>query len=79
MFLLSVPHLYTADPPPSRPSQFLNAIKEHNFIVDASYGHICEFKDGLKSIDVSNNFKAEYKISPSKSKVVSKAKKISKE
>ncbi len=60
-------------------SNYLNTIKEHNFIVDASYGHICEFKNGLKSIDINNNFKAEYKISPSKSKVVSKLKKLSKE
>ena len=50
---------------------YLNTIKAHNFIVDASYGHICEFSDGLKSIDIENNFNPSYKISDSKKKVVS--------
>ena len=36
----------------------------------ASYGHFREFKDGLKSIDIENNFKPTYKISPSKMKYV---------
>ena len=38
----------------SKISSYLNTIKEHSFVVDASYGHICEFKDGLKSIDINN-------------------------
>ena len=36
----------------------------------ASYGHFREFKDGMKSIDIQNNFKPTYKISPSKMKYV---------
>jgi len=36
----------------------------------ASYGHFREFKDGLKSIDMDNNFQPTYKISPAKMKYV---------
>ena len=36
----------------------------------ASYGHFREFKDGLKSIDMGNNFHPTYKISPAKMKYV---------
>ena len=36
----------------------------------ASYGHFREFKDGLKSIDMDNNFHPTYKISPAKMKYV---------
>ena len=36
----------------------------------ASYGHFREFKDGLKSIDMDNNFHPTYKISPTKMKYV---------
>ena len=36
----------------------------------ASYGHFREFKDGLKSIDMENNFHPTYKISPAKMKYV---------
>ena len=36
----------------------------------ASYGHFREFKDGLKSIDMENNFNPTYKISPAKMKYV---------
>ena len=36
----------------------------------ASYGHFREFKDGLKSIDIENNFHPTYKISPAKMKYV---------
>ena len=36
----------------------------------ASYGHFREFKDGLKSIDIENNFHPTYKISPTKMKYV---------
>jgi DNA topoisomerase-1 len=53
-------------------SKYLNSISENTFIVEASFGHICEFKDGLKSIDVDNKYKPIFKISSSKIKVVSK-------
>ena len=48
---------------------YLNTISEHSFIVEASYGHICEFADGLKSIQVKNQYKPKYKISESKKKM----------
>ena len=57
-------------------SKFLNTIKGHRFRVEASFGHIRDFKNGLKSIDTKNNFKPTYKISPSKKKVVSFLKSI---
>ena len=38
----------------------LNTITGHTFIVEASYGHIRYFKDGLKSIDISNKFTPTY-------------------
>ena len=31
-------------------SEYLNTISGHNFIVDASFGHVRYFKNGLKSI-----------------------------
>ena len=45
---------------------YLNTLKNHKFIVDASYGHLFEFKNGLKSIDIGNNFRAQYEIVKSK-------------
>ena len=51
-------------------SGYLNSIPGHTFIVDASFGHIRYFKNGLKSIDIDNNFKATYDIISSKRKVV---------
>ncbi len=36
----------------------------------ASYGHIREFKDGLKSFDVQNGFKPSYKLMLSKKKYI---------
>ena len=33
-------------------SGYLNTILGHNFIVDASFGHIRYFKNGLESIDI---------------------------
>lgn len=41
-----------------------------NTICKASFGHILDLKKGLGSIDVNNNFKPEYDIIPSKSKVI---------
>ena len=50
----------------------LGTIKGHTFIVEASYGHIRYFKNGLKSIDISNNYKPTYSIIKDKLKVVKK-------
>ena len=36
----------------------------------ASYGHIREFANGLKSIDYNNHYKSTYKISANKQKYV---------
>ncbi len=49
---------------------FLNTIPNHSFIVEASCGHIRYFKNGLKSIDISNNFKPTYDIIKTKKDVV---------
>lgn len=54
--------------------KFLNSISGHEFIVEASYGHIRYFKDGLNSIDVANRFNPEYAIIDSKKKVVQRLK-----
>ena len=59
-------------------SGYLNTIPGHTFIVDASFGHIRYFKDGLKSIDIDNNFKATYDVISSKKKVVKNLKDIAK-
>ena len=57
---------------------FLNTIKGHSFIVEASFGHIRYFSDGLKSIDISNNFKPSYSITSDKKKVVKNLKTLKK-
>jgi len=44
----------------------------------ASYGHITEL-DGLKSIDIENNFKATFKIANGKNQQVSKIKNMLKD
>uniref|UniRef100_A0A6C0JF09 DNA topoisomerase n=1 Tax=viral metagenome TaxID=1070528 RepID=A0A6C0JF09_9ZZZZ len=49
---------------------FLNSIKNHTFIVDASFGHIRYFSKGLKSIDTNNKFNPTYSIISTKNKVV---------
>ena len=50
----------------------LGTIKGHTFIVEASYGHIRYFKNGLKSIDIANNYTPTYSIIKDKLKVVKK-------
>jgi len=50
--------------------QFLNTLPGHTFIVDASFGHIRYFANGLKSIDIDNNFTPTYAIVKNKTKVV---------
>ena len=49
---------------------YLNKNKKDTFIVKASYGHIAYFKNGLKSIDINNNFTPTYAILKDKKKVV---------
>lgn len=56
--------------------KFLNTIDGHSFIVEASFGHISYFSNGLKSIDTLNNFKPTYSIIKTKSKVVKNLKDI---
>ena len=34
----------------------------------ASFGHIRKFENGLKSIDIQNNFYPRYKLDPSKAR-----------
>jgi len=36
----------------------------------ASFGHIRELADGLKGIDINNDFKPTFRLSPSKSKYI---------
>ena len=36
----------------------------------ASFGHIRDIKDGLKGIDVQNNFKPTFRLLPTKSKFI---------
>lgn len=55
-------------------SKYLNTIDDNEFIVEATYGHFRDFKDGLKSIDINNDFKPTYSIKPTSHKRVSKFK-----
>ncbi len=57
-------------------ASYLNTISGHNFTVEASFGHIRYFEDGLKSIDVNNNFKPTYSVLEDKKKVVAKLKSL---
>ena len=58
--------------------KILESIKGHSFIVEASYGHIRYFKEGLKSIDITNNFTPTYSIIKDKLQVVKKLKQLAK-
>ena len=60
----------------SKIQQFLNTINGHSFIVEASFGHIRYFANGLKSIDVNNNFEPTYSVTKDKSKVVKNLKQL---
>tara|TARA_B100000925_G_scaffold212359_1_gene162080 strand:- start:196 stop:2502 length:2307 start_codon:yes stop_codon:yes gene_type:complete len=60
----------------SKIQQFLNTIDGHSFIVEASFGHIRYFANGLKSIDVNNNFEPTYSVTKDKSKVVKNLKQL---
>jgi DNA topoisomerase-1 len=50
-----------------------------NYIVKSSFGHIRDLDKGDSAIDIENNFKPNYIISPDKAKVVSELKKLAKE
>lgn len=54
--------------------QFLNSISGHSFIVEASYGHIRYFANGITSINISNDFNPTYSIIKDKNKVVKRLK-----
>ena len=58
--------------------KILDTIKGHSFIVEASYGHIRYFKDGLKSIDIQNKFTPTYSIIADKLEVVKKLQRLAK-
>ncbi len=45
-----------------------------DFVVKSSYGHVRDLDKGSSAVDVENNFKPRYKISPEKSKVVKELK-----
>lgn len=57
---------------------YLNKVKGHEFIVEASFGHIRYFENGLKSIDIDNGYKPTYAITKEKQKVVSKLRSLQK-
>jgi DNA topoisomerase-1 len=50
-----------------------------DFTVKSSYGHVRDLQKGDKAIDIENNFKPTYEISPDKKEVVKELKKLSKE
>lgn len=50
-----------------------------DFTVKSSYGHVRDLQKGDKAIDIQNNFKPTYEISPDKKEVVKELKKLSKE
>jgi DNA topoisomerase-1 len=54
---------------------YLNSINGHNFTVAASMGHIRKFSNGLNSIDINNDYNAQYSIIGGKSNVVKDLKK----
>lgn len=56
-------------------SQYLGS----DYIVKASFGHVQDLDKATLSIDVENNFKPFYKVSPDKTKVVKELKSIAKD
>ena len=50
-----------------------------DFTVKSSYGHVRDLQKGDKAIDIENNFKPTYEISPDKKEVVKELKKLAKE
>ena len=59
-------------------SEYLNTISSHDFIVDASFGHVRYFKNGLKSIDFNNNYNPTYDVMSKSRKVIINLNKIKK-
>jgi DNA topoisomerase-1 len=57
----------------------INEYLGDNYIVKASFGHVMDLDKKTLSIDVENNFKPNYIVSPDKSKVVNELKKLTKE
>ena len=57
----------------------INEYLGDNYIVKASFGHVMDLDKKTISIDVENNFKPNYIVSPDKSKVVNELKKLTKE
>ena len=57
-------------------SEYLNTINGHSFIVDASFGHVRYFKNGLKSIDFDKNYNPTYTVMNKSKKVINNLKKI---
>lgn len=49
-----------------------------DFTVKSSYGHIRDLDKGTNGVDIENNFKPNYVISPDKYKVVKELKEYSK-
>ena len=49
-----------------------------NYIIEASVGHICDLSKKDMGIDIENDFKTTYEVSPDSKKVVSNLKKIMK-
>jgi DNA topoisomerase-1 len=57
----------------------INEYLGDNYIVKASFGHVMDLDKKTISIDIENNFKPNYIVSPDKSKVVNELKKLTKE
>jgi DNA topoisomerase-1 len=50
-----------------------------DYIVKSSYGHVRDLAKKDKAIDIENDFKPKYEISPDKKKIVTELKKLAKE
>ena len=57
----------------------INEYLGSDYIVKASFGHVQDLDKKTLSIDVQNNFKPLYIVSPDKSKVVKELKDLKKE
>lgn len=57
----------------------INEYLGNEYIVKASFGHVQDLDKKTLSIDIENNFKPNYIISPDKANVVKELKKLSKE
>jgi len=57
---------------PAKCNKIEGYLGRENYLCMASYGHIREIEDGLKSIDIDNNFETKYTIMKTKWQQVSK-------